>query len=194
MHIIRNAVDHGIENPEDRVASGKNEAGIVELMAFHEGSNLVIQVTDDGKGIDPEVIRKKAIQKGVMRESDQMSDQQIIQLIFHAGFSTKDQVSEVSGRGVGMDVVKTNIENLGGDVKLMSKLGEGSSFKIVLPLTLAIIEGIVIVVNDENFVIPLSQIYEFHRLGPETSSLFQVLQISLGSVVKCCLFFQSTKN
>ena len=115
---------------------------------------------------------EEAIQKGVMRESDQMSDQQIIQLIFHAGFSTKDQVSEVSNRGVGMDVVKTNIENLGGDVKLMSKLGEGSSFKIVLPLTLAIIEG-VIVVNDENFVIPLSQIYEFHRLGPENIGLFR---------------------
>jgi two-component system chemotaxis sensor kinase CheA len=164
VHIVRNAVDHGLEMPEVREASGKERKGNVELFAYHEGSNLVIQVTDDGKGIDPDIIRKKAIEKGVINQTSSMSDQEIIQLIFHPGFSTKEQVTEVSGRGVGMDVVKTNIENLGGEVKLMSKLGEGSSLKIILPLTLAIIEGIVIQAEQEKFVLPLTQIFEIFQV------------------------------
>jgi two-component system chemotaxis sensor kinase CheA len=164
VHIVRNAVDHGLEMPEVREASGKERKGNVELFAYHEGSNLVIQVTDDGKGIDPDIIRKKAIEKGVINQTSSMSDQEIIQLIFHPGFSTKEQVTEVSGRGVGMDVVKTNIENLGGEVKLMSKLGEGSSLKIILPLTLAIIEGIVIQAEQEKFVLPLTQIFEISQV------------------------------
>jgi two-component system chemotaxis sensor kinase CheA len=160
VHIIRNAVDHGLEDTVDREPNGKEFSGNVELMAFHEGSHLIIQITDDGKGINPEVIRKKAIEKKIISENATMTDQEIIQLIFHAGFSTKVEVSEVSGRGVGMDVVKTNIEALGGEVKVMSKIGEGSSFKIILPLTLAIIEGIVIAGNNEKFVVPLSQVHE----------------------------------
>jgi two-component system chemotaxis sensor kinase CheA len=164
VHIVRNAVDHGLEMPDIREASGKERKGNVELFAYHEGSNLVIQVTDDGKGIDPHIIRKKAIEKGIINQTSTMSDQEIIQLIFHPGFSTKEQVTEVSGRGVGMDVVKTNIENLGGEVKLMSKLGEGSSLKIILPLTLAIIEGIVIQAEQEKFVLPLTQIFEISQV------------------------------
>lgn len=164
VHIIRNAVDHGLETSDIRVNAGKEAKGNVELFAYHEGSNLVIQITDDGKGIDPEVIRKKAIEKGIISQREIIPDQEMIQYIFHPGFSTKEQVTEVSGRGVGMDVVKTNIEALGGEVKLMSKLGEGSSLKIILPLTLAIIEGIVIKSENEKFVLPLSQIYEISQV------------------------------
>jgi two-component system chemotaxis sensor kinase CheA len=163
VHIVRNAVDHGLEMPEMRTASGKDAKGNVELFAYHEGSNLVIQVTDDGKGIDPSVIRAKAIEKGITQAST-MKDDEVIQLIFHPGFSTKEQVTEVSGRGVGMDVVRTNIEALGGEVKLMSKVGEGSSLKIILPLTLAIIEGIVIKSQEDKFVLPLSQIFEISQV------------------------------
>jgi two-component system, chemotaxis family, sensor kinase CheA len=164
VHIVRNAVDHGLEVPTERVGKGKEAKGHVELMAFHEGSNLVIQVTDDGKGIDPAVIRKKAIEKKIISENKSMTDQEIIQLIFHPGFSTKEQVTEVSGRGVGMDVVKTNIEGLGGEVKLMSRLGEGSSLRIILPLTLAIIEGLVIKLGGDRFVLPLAQINEITQI------------------------------
>lgn len=167
VHIVRNAVDHGIEDLEARAESGKDKVGNVELWAYHEGSNLVIQVTDDGKGIDPEAIRKKAIDKNIISESDKISDTEIIQFIFHPGFSMKQEVTEISGRGVGMDVVKTNIEALGGEVKLMSKLGEGSSLKIILPLTLAIIEGIVIKVQGEKFVIPLTQVHEIAQISSD---------------------------
>jgi two-component system chemotaxis sensor kinase CheA len=161
VHIIRNAVDHGLEDdPQERIAQGKTAEGNVELYAYHEGSYLVIEITDDGKGIDPEVIRKKAIEKNVIKENSNLNDNEIINLIFHAGFSTKEEVTGVSGRGVGMDVVKTNIEILGGEVILKSELGKGSSFKIILPLTLAIIEGIVINCENEKFVVPLTQIFE----------------------------------
>ena len=167
VHIVRNAVDHGLEMPADRLAKGKSEKGIVEILAYHEGSNLVIQVTDDGKGICPEMIKTKAIEKNIISSPDEVSDSQALQFIFHPGFSTKEQVTEVSGRGVGMDVVKTNIEALGGEVKLMSKVNEGSSFKIVLPLTLAIIEGIVVKAQKQKFVIPLNQVYEITQLKIE---------------------------
>jgi two-component system chemotaxis sensor kinase CheA len=167
VHIIRNAVDHGVESPEDREAAGKDPIGNVELKATHEGSNLVIQVTDDGKGIDHEALFKKAVDKKIVSPNANMTPNEIVQLIFHAGFSMKEKVTEVSGRGVGMDVVKTNIESLGGEVKLASKIGEGSSLKIILPLTLAIIEGIVINAEDEKFVLPLSQVYEIIQVKDE---------------------------
>lgn len=160
VHIIRNAIDHGLETPEDRVQAGKEETGTVELMAYHEGSNLVIQITDDGNGINPDIIRKKAIEKKLIDPNATISDHEMIQYIFHPGFSTKEVVSEVSGRGVGMDVVKTNIENLSGEVKLVSKLGSGSSFKIVLPLTLAIIDGMITQCGKDRFIIPVSQVHE----------------------------------
>ncbi len=172
VHIVRNAVDHGLESPEARVASGKDKKGQIELMAFHEGNNLVIQITDDGKGINPDVIRRKAIEKRIISENSNLTDQQIIDMIFHPGFSTAEKVTDVSGRGVGMDVVKTNIEALGGQVKLRSKVGVGSSFKIILPLTLAIIEGVVVSADSEKFVIPLSQISEVSQVLPEDIESF----------------------
>lgn len=172
VHIIRNAVDHGLESTDERILSEKNEQGNVELMAYHEGSNLVIQITDDGAGIKPSVIEKKAIEKKIIPPNHVLNDNQIINLIFHAGFSTKEEVSEVSGRGVGMDVVKTNIEGLGGEVRVMSKVGQGSSFRIVLPLTLAIIEGLVIGADSEKFVIPLSQVYEISHVKNDAIESF----------------------
>lgn len=164
VHIIRNAIDHGVETPAERMAANKSEEGVVEVMAFHEGNFLVIQITDDGKGINANTLIEKAKKKGIIPQHAQLTEQQGIELIFHPGFSTKDEVSEVSGRGVGMDVVKTNIEALGGEVKVQSKLGSGSCFRLILPLTLAIIEGMLIESADQTFVIPKSQVQEVNRL------------------------------
>ena len=194
VHIIRNAVDHGIEDKEDRDKTDKSKEAIVEIMAFHEGSSLVIQVTDDGKGIDHEVLLAKAKAKGLISENTEMSQQEAIQLIFHPGFSTKEEVTEVSGRGVGMDVVKTNIEKLGGEVKLSSKLGKGTSLRIILPLTLAIIEGVVIRAQDDKFVLPLSQITEMVKVSShEIESFSGVAQLFKlrGEVIP--LFFLNKK-
>ncbi len=165
VHIIRNAIDHGVETPQERTAAGKAEAGVVELMAFHEGNFLVIQITDDGKGIDANRLIEKAKKKRIIAESANLTEQQGIELIFHPGFSTKDQVSEVSGRGVGMDVVKTNIEALGGEVKVRSRVGGGSCFRLMLPLTLAIIEGMLIQTGADNYVIPKGQVQEIIKLN-----------------------------
>jgi two-component system chemotaxis sensor kinase CheA len=172
VHLIRNAVDHGIEQPHDRIINGKPEVGTVEVMALHEGSYLVIQITDDGKGMDPAALVKKAREKGILRADQTLSDQDAFNLIFHAGFSTKEQVSEVSGRGVGMDVVKTNIEALGGEIKLASKLGVGSSIRLMLPLTLAIIEGMLVSSCEQRLIIPRNQIHEINRLD---ASLVQLV-------------------
>lgn len=160
VHIIRNAVDHGLESTEDRVAAGKNEEGKVSIKAFHEGNNLVIEITDDGKGINSKTIREKAIEKKVISANAVMSEEDLVNLIFHPGFSTKAEVSEISGRGVGMDVVKTNIEKLSGEVSVITKVGKGSVFRVVLPLTLAIIEALVTKIGEERYIIPLGQIYE----------------------------------
>jgi two-component system chemotaxis sensor kinase CheA len=164
VHIIRNAIDHGVESPEERVMNNKAEAGVVEVMAFHEGNNLVIQITDDGKGINPAKLIEKAKSKGIIPPNAQLTEQQGIELIFHPGFSTKDEVSEVSGRGVGMDVVKTNIEALGGEVKVRSRVGAGSCFRIMLPLTLAIIDGMLIDCGEQSLVVPKSQVQEVIRI------------------------------
>lgn len=160
VHIVRNAVDHGLESTEDRVMAGKSEEGVVSIRAFHEGNNLVIEIRDDGKGINPKVIREKAIEKKVISANSNLSDDELVNLIFHPGFSTKSEVSEISGRGVGMDVVKTNIEKLSGEVRVHTEMGKGSVFKVVLPLTLAIIEAMVTQIGDERYIIPLGQIYE----------------------------------
>lgn len=160
VHIVRNAVDHGLESTEGRLSAGKDEAGVVTIKAYHEGTNLVIEISDDGKGINPKIIREKAIEKGVISANATMSESDIVNLIFHPGFSTKSEVSEISGRGVGMDVVKTNIEKLSGEVKVITELGKGSVFKVVLPLTLAIIEAMVTQIGEERYIIPLGQVYE----------------------------------
>ena len=160
VHIVRNAVDHGLESTDERLMNGKSEEGRVSIKAFHEGNNLVIEVRDDGKGINPKIIRAKAIEKKVIAANSTMSDDELVNLIFHPGFSTKAEVSEISGRGVGMDVVKTNIEKLSGEVKVFTEMGKGSVFKVVLPLTLAIIEAMVTKIGDERYIIPLGQIHE----------------------------------
>lgn len=160
VHIVRNAVDHGLEIGADRTQKGKSPKGNIKIAAYHEGSNMVIKVTDDGKGIDPNVLKKKAKEKGLNVNVATMTDAQAINLIFHAGFSTKEQVTEVSGRGVGMDVVKTNIEIIGGKVDVSSTVGSGSEFKIVLPLTLAIIDAFVVEAKPERFVLPVTHVRE----------------------------------
>ena len=164
VHIVRNAIDHGLETPEERLAVGKSPEGNVEILAFYEGNTLAIQVTDDGRGLNLDKLRAKAIQKGIISADAVLSDKDATELIFAPGFSTKEQVTEVSGRGVGMDVVKTNITKLGGEVKILSKLGEGSSIKIVLPLTLAVIEGMIIKAGTQNYVVPLGQVFELVKL------------------------------
>lgn len=172
VHIIRNAVDHGLESTEQRIKSGKKEEGKIILSAYHQGNNLVIEIVDDGKGIDAQFIKKKAIEKNLINEKAVMTEKEIINLIFHPGFSTKEQVSEVSGRGVGMDVVKSNITRLSGHVDISTKVGQGSVFKIYLPLTLAIIDGMIVQVGEQNFVIPLDQISESLSIKSEFLSNF----------------------
>ncbi len=160
VHIVRNSIDHGIETPDVRIASGKPAMGTVKMAAFHQGGNIMIQITDDGAGINHEVIEAKAIEKGVIEEDHNLSQDEIINLIFHAGFSTADVVSDISGRGVGMDVVRRNIKSLGGSVDVKTKLGEGSVFTISLPLTLAILDGQLCTVGSQTFVFPLLSIIE----------------------------------
>lgn len=167
VHLIRNAVDHGIESREKRTSVGKNEEGNIYLRAFHQGGKLVIQIQDDGGGIDGDRLLGKAIEKGLFPANSTLSDKQKIHLIFHPGFSTKEQVTEVSGRGVGMDVVKTNIEKLQGEINIETVVGKGTTFSISLPLTLAIIEGMVVYSAGERYVVPLSHVHETVRLIPD---------------------------
>lgn len=160
VHLVRNSLDHGLESPEVRVAAGKPETGILELNAYHEGGNIIIQVVDDGAGINRDKVLEKAIERGVVKADEQLTDDQINNLIFMAGFSTADQVSDLSGRGVGMDVVRRNIADLGGHVAVKSEPGVGSTFTIQLPLTLAILDGQQIRVGDDSYIIPLISIVE----------------------------------
>ncbi len=160
MHLLRNSLDHGVEMPDEREAKGKPRTGEVGLIARHEGNNVVIMVTDDGKGIDADVIRRKAVEKGMVSqdEADSLSDQDAVRLIFLPGFSTAEKITDISGRGVGMDVVRSKIESLGGHVDVETKIDEGSVFKIKLPLTLAIIQALLVKVAKEMYAIPLGSI------------------------------------
>lgn len=160
MHLLRNAADHGLEKNEDRVKAGKNPVGSIFLDAYQDGNNVVIEVRDDGAGLNVEKIKKKAIEKGLITEEQgqRMSDKDIIDILFQPGFSTSEKVSDVSGRGVGLDVVKTKIEALGGEIEAKTKLGEGSNFIIRLPLTLAIIQTLMVIIGDEKYALPLSNI------------------------------------
>ena len=160
VHIVRNSIDHGIENPDVRIAAGKPEMGTVKMAAFHQGGNILIQITDDGAGIDHHRIAAKAIEKGVIDEDHNLNRDEIVDLIFHAGFSTADEVSDISGRGVGMDVVRRNIRGLGGSVDVKTVPGEGSVFTIRLPLTLAILDGQLCKVGAQTYVFPLVSIIE----------------------------------
>lgn len=160
VHIVRNSIDHGIESPANRIAAGKPEKGIVKMAAFHQGGNIIIQITDDGAGVNVDKVRQKAIEKGVIDPDSNLSHDEIVDLIFHPGFSTADVVSDVSGRGVGMDVVRRNIRGLGGTVEVKTKQGEGSVFTIRLPLTLAILDGQLASVGSQTYVFPLVSIVE----------------------------------
>ncbi|MFZ3231664.1 MAG: chemotaxis protein CheA [Pseudobdellovibrio sp.] len=160
VHLIRNSVDHGIESAEKRKAAGKPEKGTVDLRAVHQSGRLIIEIQDDGAGLNPEKLKAKAIEKGFIKSGQVLTDEECYLLIFAAGFSTKDQVSDVSGRGVGMDVVKTNIQELNGEIKIESKLGIGTKFTISLPLTLAIIQSLVVKYHDHRYIIPLNHVFE----------------------------------
>ncbi len=166
VHIIRNSADHGVEMPDVRVAAGKSETGTVELKAYHEGNSIVIEITDDGKGLDPLMLKSKAVEKGVIseKEADTMSDKEAFTLIFKPGFSTAAKITNVSGRGVGMDVVKTNIEKLNGIIEVDSQVGKGTTIKLKIPLTLAIIQALLVGVQEEFFAIPLSSVLETVRI------------------------------
>ncbi len=168
-HIIRNSVDHGIESPQDRIANGKDEEGSLLLRAFHEGGQVIIEIVDDGGGIDPEKVKKKAIEKHVItsEQAVRMGERELINLIFAPGFSTAAAITNVSGRGVGMDVVKTNIEKIGGSVDINSKFGEGTTLKVKIPLTLAIIPALVVTCGGDRFAIPQVNLLELVRLDQQ---------------------------
>lgn len=172
-HLVRNSADHGLEPPEERLANNKPELGTIRLNAFHEGGNICITVEDDGRGLNREKILAKAIKQGLVSESDKLTDDQIWALIFKPGFSTADKVTDVSGRGVGMDVVKRNIEGLGGTVAIKTTPGKGTTFTLKLPLTLAIIDGMTVRVGDETYIVPLLSILE--SLQPAAGSIKTVL-------------------
>ncbi len=169
VHIIRNAIDHGIEPSEERIKAGKPEKGKIVLSAYHEGNYIIIETTDDGKGMDPEFLKKKALEKGLITETEarQMSKEEAFGLIFKPGFSTAQKVSNISGRGVGMDVVKTNIEKLNGIIEIKSELGKGSKFILKIPLTLAIIQALLVKVTKDYFAIPLVSVVETVRISKE---------------------------
>lgn len=169
VHIIRNSCDHGIETPEVRLAAGKEETGTIHLKAYHEGNHIVIQIIDDGKGLDADMLKQKSIEKGVVteKEADAMSEKEAFGLIFRPGFSTASQVTSVSGRGVGMDVVKTNIEKLNGMIDIDSEVGRGTSMKLKIPLTLAIIQALLVGVQEEYYAIPLASVLETVRISKD---------------------------
>lgn len=162
VHLIRNAIDHGIEKPEDRLKAGKPREGTIKLEAYHSGNHVFVEITDDGAGINREKVKNKAIERGLItpQEAEMMSDQQINDLILTSGFSTTEKVSDVSGRGVGLDVVKNTIESLGGNISIESEEGRGSTFSIQLPLTLSIISVLLVELQKEKYAIPLSSIIE----------------------------------
>ena len=181
VHLLRNSIDHGIELPEERRAKGKSSIGEVRLIARHEGNNVIIMVEDDGKGINAEVIKRKAVQKGLISqaEADKMDNNEAVKLVFLPGFSTAEVVTDVSGRGVGMDAVKNKIESLGGLVDVETKLDEGSKFKIRLPLTLAIIQALLIKVQEEIYAIPLGSIDSTINIGSEDIKTVQNQEVIL---------------
>ncbi|STQ79954.1 Chemotaxis protein CheA [Hafnia alvei] len=168
-HLVRNSLDHGIETPEVRVAAGKSAVGNLTLSAEHQGGNIYIEVRDDGAGLNRERILAKARSQG-MAVSDSMTDDEVGLLIFAPGFSTAEQVTDVSGRGVGMDVVKRNIQEMGGHVEIQSQGGKGTTIRIVLPLTLAILDGMSVKVNNEVFILPLNAVME--SLQPREEDLY----------------------
>ena len=179
MHLLRNSADHGLESAEIRKERGKPEVGSIFLEAYQDGNNVVIEVRDDGNGIDTEAVRNKAIEKGIItpEQAENMSEKDSIDLLFHAGFSTAKVVSDVSGRGVGLDVVKSKIEALSGEVEVKSKLGEGSSWIIRLPLTLAIIQALMVDIGNEKYAISLGSIQTIEDISPDDVKLVEAKEV-----------------
>ncbi len=168
-HMIRNALDHGLEQPDERLASGKEEEGIINLTAEHRSGRIVISVSDDGRGLNAEKIRKRAVERGILAEGAPLSQHEMKQLIFAPGFSTAAEISDVSGRGVGMDVVKRKVQDLGGRISVESEEGKGTTFIMTLPLTLAVLDGMMVMVGSEQYVVPLASIIE--TLHPTRSDM-----------------------
>ncbi len=179
MHLLRNSADHGLESNEERIRLGKPEVGSIFLDAYQDGNNVVIEVRDDGAGIDVDKVRKKAIDKGTITEkqAETMKDKDFIDLLFQPSFSTADQITDVSGRGVGLDVVKTKIEALGGNISAKTIAGEGSTFTIQLPLTLAIIQALMVEVGEEKYAIPLGSINGIEDIGKDEISFVQSKEV-----------------
>jgi two-component system chemotaxis sensor kinase CheA len=181
VHLLRNAIDHGIEEPSLRRQRGKNPIGEVRLIARHEGNHVVIAVEDDGSGINPEIIRRKAVERGLITQADseKMDNAEVVRMVFLPGFSTADNVTDISGRGVGMDAVKTKIESLGGMVEVETKQNQGSRFKIRLPLTLAIIQALLVAVGEEKYAIPLGSIDSTINIQPSEIKTVQNQEVIL---------------
>ena len=173
IHMIRNSADHGIEPAEERIAKGKPPFGTITLRAFHQGGFIVIEIQDDGRGLDPERIRRKAVERGLIRADDDLDKDSILELIFAPGFSTAEQITDISGRGVGMDVVRRNIEKMRGQIEIQSDVGTGSTFTIYMPLTLAIIEGLLVGVGDQRYIVPTLAVRESFRPLPGMVSTVQ---------------------
>lgn len=191
MHLVRNAIDHGIESQEERLANNKPSNGVISLNAYHDSGNIVIEVGDDGKGLNSDIIRRKAIEKGLIDESSNLSREELYNIIFEPGFSTAAQVSNLSGRGVGMDVVKRNITELRGRVEVLSEPNVGTTIRIILPLTLAIIDGFVIGVADERYVLPLDVVQECLELtSPMSANTEDELYINLRGQVLPLIFLR----
>jgi len=179
-HMVRNSADHGLEMPPDRLEAGKPEKGTITLNAFHEGGHIIIEISDDGKGLNMDRIRQKCLDNGLLSDADieSLSDQQIQQYIFNAGFSTAEKVTSVSGRGVGMDVVRTNIEKIGGTVELKSVEGKGTTFTIKIPLTLAIVSALIVECCGERFAIPQISVLELVRASTQSDNAIEVINES----------------
>ena len=191
LHIMRNAVDHGIEMPQERLKKGKPAQGVVHLKSFYSGANVLIEISDDGAGINLDKVRKSAIKKGIINPETQISEQEIINLIFMPGFSTAEAVTDVSGRGVGMDVLRKNIADIQGEVSVRTKEGQGSTFTIKLPLTLSIIDGLLVKVGETDFIIPLASVGKCYEV--ETKKLEKLFnqRISLDGELTPFLFLRS---
>ena len=181
VHLVRNSVDHGVENPDEREQFGKARTGQVILSASQEGDHILLTIEDDGRGMDPRVLRRKVVEKGLMEPeaAERLSDNDVYYLIFMAGFSTKSDISDISGRGVGMDVVKTRIEQLNGTIEIISQKGRGTVIRIKVPLTLAILSTLMVVVGNQRFALPLSSVDEILDFYPETTSLVDHQEVIL---------------
>jgi two-component system, chemotaxis family, sensor kinase CheA len=173
MHMVRNAIDHGIETAESRAASGKPPAARVRLAAYHQGGQIVLEIADDGRGLDQEKILNRARQRGLIPDGTQLSESEIYHLIFEPGFSTAEKVTDISGRGVGMDVVRRHVQKLRGRIDIQSQQGAGTTFFLKLPLTLAIIEGLVVTVGQYRYIVPIFAVREMFRPKPEGLATIQ---------------------